>query len=170
MLLYHPFFDPHHCVFRMLRLLMLAKKRDIEIDRLRTWDFYLLFPAALDGASLPISHSKKVRSLIKKRYKRQYELLPDIRIMFQRLEPIQISALAHLATRNIIDPEKFRRNIVCYQEDGLAGELKKRVSVNNLQDRELMDFLLTAFFENPMYGKEGIRQRSDLFDCRYDPA
>lgn len=169
MLLYHPFFDPHHCAFRLLRLLLALKGRPIEVDRLRVWDFYLLFPRALDHASLPRSHAAKIRSLLKRRYASQYEMLPDLRIMFLRLEPIQSSALAHIASRNIVEPSAYQSNMVILANQGLSSDLVSRLQASNDADAELVGFLINAFLEVPLFGKDGIRQRSDLFDCRYDP-
>lgn len=44
MLVYHPAFDIYNCVFRMLQLMTSMKQNEVELDKLRIWDFYLTFP------------------------------------------------------------------------------------------------------------------------------
>jgi len=152
----------------MMRLLAALGGREIEVDRLRVWDFYLLFPQALDHASLPKAHASKLRKLLRQRYSNQYEILPDLRTMFMRLEPIQNSALAHLAARNLLDTIMMKSHQVRLVKNDFSKEFLVQLSRRNSEDHELIDFLINAFLDVPLFGKDGIRQRSDLFDCRYD--
>jgi ABC-three component (ABC-3C) system Middle Component 5 len=166
MLLYHPFFDPHHCVFRILRLLNKTRDVEIEYERLRVWDFYLLFPAALQKAVLP-QNTRRIRNLVQK-WENRYEILPDPRRAFDRLEPIQNAALAHLASTQVIDGKKLREGKVLRTKVPIPEELTLLIGSKNEQDELLMTFLTTTFFELPLFGKGGIRTRTDLFDHRYD--
>ena len=44
MILYNNAFDLYHTIFRMLHLLSkIEEDKVIEIDRIRIWDYYLLF-------------------------------------------------------------------------------------------------------------------------------
>jgi hypothetical protein len=46
MIIYNQAFDLYHAVYRMLQLLThFNKKEYVEVDRLRIWDFYVLFPS-----------------------------------------------------------------------------------------------------------------------------
>src|SRR4051812_49010515 len=121
MLLYHPFFDPYHCVFRMLRLLEKVGPTEIELPRLRVWDFYLLFPTALQDVQLPQS-SRGVRSIVRAMDNR-YEVLPDSRRAFMRLEPIQNAALAHLSAMNLIEAARLKNGIIVRTELPVSNEL-----------------------------------------------
>ena len=47
MLVYHPAFDMHHCVFRMVRLLNRLPVGSCQVERMRILDFYLLFPSLI---------------------------------------------------------------------------------------------------------------------------
>ncbi|HGA8765958.1 TPA: ABC-three component system middle component 5, partial [Salmonella enterica subsp. enterica serovar Virchow] len=43
MLIYHPAYDAYHCLFRMIALI--DHVNEIEVDKARILDFYLIFPA-----------------------------------------------------------------------------------------------------------------------------
>lgn len=46
MTMYNHAFDLYHCIYRIIHILMRLEENDIlELDRLRIWDFYLLFPS-----------------------------------------------------------------------------------------------------------------------------
>jgi hypothetical protein len=47
MLVYHPAFDIYNGVFRMLQLVTFMKQENVELDKIRIWDFYLTFPNQL---------------------------------------------------------------------------------------------------------------------------
>ena len=53
MIVYQPAFDLYHTLFRIMKLLSYFEKNDyIEIERLRIWDYYLLFPNKLKEVTL----------------------------------------------------------------------------------------------------------------------
>jgi hypothetical protein len=166
MLLYHPFFDPYHCVFRILRLLEKVGRLEVELPRMRVWDFYLLFPTALQDVQLPRA-SVSVRSIVQ-RMENRYEVLPDYRRAFTRLEPIQSAALAHLSALNLIEAERLIAGKIIRTELGVSGELATLIRERNAAADVVMDFLVTTFLALPLHGKGGIRFRTDLFDHRYD--
>ena len=167
MLLYHPFFDAYHCAFRILRLLGKIGDKEVEIQRLKVWDFYLLFPTALQDAQLP-KGSTSLRSYLKQ-LENRYEVLPDLRRAFARLEPIQNAALAHLAAMNLISPDALKSGKIARTKLTLPQDLASLLSIKNQVSDDVLDFLVTRFLDVPMYGKGGIRMRTDLFDKRYDP-
>lgn len=168
MLLYHPFFDPHHCVFRILRLLEKAGPVEIEVQRLRIWDFYLLFPTAINEAQLPKGQTA-IRRVVK-RMENRYESLPDSRRAFTRLEPIQSAALAHLSAIGVIDAQQLVEGKVLRTGMALPSELNELIKNRNAEATgvSILDFLTSAFLELPLYGDKGVRYRTDLFDHRYD--
>lgn len=167
MLLYHPFFDAYHCTFRLLRLLEKLGRVEVEVSRLRVWDFYLLFPSALQDAQLPRG-STSLRSIVQKMANR-YEVLPDLRRAFTRLEPIQNAALAHLAATKLISADALKSSKAVRTELPVPEDLARLVNEKNAQADEVLNFLVTRFLEVPIFGKGGLRMRTDLFDNRYDP-
>ena len=166
MLLYHPFFDTHHCVFRMLRLLQKMGDIVVEMDRFRVWDFYLLFPTALDEVQLPRG-ATGIRKEIRKLGNR-YEVIPDNRRAFSRLETIQSAALAHLASVELISSTDLKERQIRRTANALPAELFQMIQQRNSEDRVTIDFLTTTFLQLPVFGPGGLRVRTDLFDHRYD--
>jgi hypothetical protein len=166
MLLYHPFFDVRHCVFRMLRLLEALAERDLEVQRLRIWDFYLLFPEALLRTTLPQGHSR-LRKLLRG-HQNRYDVMPDAKRAFARLEPIQEAALQHLAAIQLVDVARLRDGFVQRTAEAIPEELANLIHLRNAESHELIEFLTTTFFALELYGPRGVRERSDLFDHRYD--
>ena len=167
MLLYHPFFDAYHCTFRLLKLLDKVGRREIETSRLRVWDFYLLFPTALQNVQLPRG-ATGLRSSVRK-MKNRYESLPDARRVFSRLEPTQNAALAHLAATQLIDADLLKVGTSVRTALPVPDDLAQRIHTTTPQVEEVLTFLVTHFLDVPMFGKGGIRMRTDLFDNRYDP-
>lgn len=166
MLLYHPFSDARHCVFRMLRLLEHIGQREVELQRLRIWDFYLLFPEALALITLPSGNTALKRQLNASR--NVYDVMPDTKRAFARLEPMQQAAVRHLAAKNLIDASQLRDGKVVRTGIPLPDELRSMIVERNAASDALVNFLTTTFFTLELYGSQGVRQRTDLFDHRYD--
>lgn len=46
MITYNPAFDLYHCIFRMIHIIQRLDDNDcLEVDKIRIWDFYVLFPS-----------------------------------------------------------------------------------------------------------------------------
>lgn len=166
MLLYHPFFDANHCAFRMLRLLAATPLTKVELDRLRIWDFYLLFPSHLSRATLP-KGSYGIRKFVDS-LKNPYDVLPNARRAFIRLEPIQTTALAHLASIALIEAKQLQEGIISRTSNPIPEGLIPTILERNEREKELVAYLTGIFLRTPLHGKGGLRSRIDLFDDRYD--
>lgn len=167
MLLYHPFFDAHHCAFRLLRLLAAIPSEPVELDRIRVWDFYLLFPAHLAKATLPASGARSIRKTVEA-LDNPYDVLPNARRAFIRLEPIQTAAMAHLASVGLIDAKKLQDGLILRTSVPIPDQLEPRISERNQAESQIVVYLTGVFLRTPLHGKGGIRSRVDLFDHRYD--
>ena len=68
MLIYHPAYDAFHCVFRMLAIIETVP--NIEVDKARVLDFYLLFPALMADIRLPVelAHARKLAKSVSNIY------------------------------------------------------------------------------------------------------
>jgi len=166
MLLYHPYSDARHCVFRLLRLLEHIGTREVELQRLRIWDFYLLFPEALTLIRLPQGNTKLKRQLEAGR--NSYDVMPDTKRAFARLEPMQQAAVKHLAAKGLIDAKQLSDGKVVRTGTPLPDELRSMILERNASASALVKFLTTTFFTLELYGSQGVRHRTDLFDHRYD--
>lgn len=168
MLIYHPAFDIYHCIFRIVRLLCSLPKEPYETDRIRILDFYLLFPHLLEKVTFP-KDASKLRKYFKK-LSSKYENIEDPKRIFSRLEPYQTSALKCLVSYNLIVPETFEKNRIQLSETEIPNELIKSVNTANDRFPELIELLTKYFINIDLYGNSGLKQRTDLFEYRYDLA
>lgn len=165
MILYHPLFDVYHCLFRILLLLETSNKKEMEKERLRILDFYLLFPHALKSFRFPKhlkSKSKFVNSL-----KTSYEQFGSSYILFLKLTPFQDSALGHLISTNIINKDKFEIGIIERTSTFLPEEVINSFKKPDI-DSNLVSLLSGFFTEINLDGTDGLKARSGLIEFKYD--
>ncbi|MET4142621.1 ABC-three component system middle component 5 [Pedobacter sp. UYP1] len=165
MLIYHPAFDFYNCIFRLLQLLSNLKDDEIEIERLRIWDFYLTFPNEARHISFP-SDLLALKKIFKDK-PNSYEDLIDSRRIFERMKPFQITAIKTLISYGFIEPEALENNFVKRTDKEIPEELKKRI--NDVKDeRQNIIKLVTGFVDLPLYGDRGLKYRTKLIDFKYD--
>ncbi len=168
MLIYHPAFDIYHGIFRILRILDKIPSITLEIDRLRILDFYLLFPNELSNFTFPAElRNEKSRLPLKSN---PYRQINDPKRIFFRLEPYQICALKSLVAREFIDESLFLEGKVQRTENPLPEALSKEIQQANEPFPALVEFLTGPLLNIDLYGKSGLKGRSDLFEYRYDLA
>jgi hypothetical protein len=92
----------------MVQLLGYFRRNDyIEIDRLRIWDYYLLFPNKLSSIRLK-QDEKDIKELIRNfiiRKENPYEEILDNRKMFDKIKPYQMTAIKSLASYGIVNKD-----------------------------------------------------------------
>lgn len=86
----------------MLQLMTFMKTDEVELDRLRIWDFYLTFPNEARKISYPNSLSD-LRGIFKKKPPNPYEDLIDPKRIIERMKSYQLSALKCIASYGLID-------------------------------------------------------------------
>jgi len=166
MLVYHPAFDIYNCVFRMLQLLNYMKQSEVELDRLRIWDFYLTFPNEARNISYPNTLTE-LKRIFKKKPENPYEDLIDSKRIIERMKPYQMSALKCIASYGLIDSALFSKNIIKRTEKAIPKELLDKF--NELSDEKANILkLVVGFNELPLYGKAGLKFRTGLIEFRYD--
>jgi len=171
MILYNNAFDLYHTIFRMLHLLSkIEEDKVIEIDRIRIWDYYLLFTNEIFNIK-PIRNKKEYNQLLKKlniKKNNPYQQIYDQRKTLEKIKPYQLSALNCLASYNIIDKEYlFKEEVKINSFDLLKGYIQ---SVGDLSDREKnIITIMTSFFRNiSLIGNDGLKKRSNLMESKYD--
>ena len=86
MLVYHHAFDIYHCAYRVLQILEHMKSNDVEIDRIRIWDFYLTFPNEARKISFP-KELADLKKIFKVNEPNPYDDLIDPRRILIRMQP-----------------------------------------------------------------------------------
>lgn len=166
MLVYHPAFDIYNCVFRMLQLMTSMKQKEVELDRLRIWDFYLTFPNEARKISYPINLSD-LKKIFKSKQENPYEDLIDPKRIIERMHPYQMAALKCIASYGLIDSKLLSKNIITRTEKAIPQELLAKFSELTIEKSNIIK-LITGFNELPLYGKMGLKYRTGLIEFKYD--
>lgn len=166
MLIYHPAFDLYNCVFRMLQLLSHMKQDEVEVDRLRIWDFYLTFPNETRNISYPSSLSE-LKNNFKKKAPNPYEDLIDAKRIIERMKSYQLSALKCLASYGLIDSTLLSKNLVRRTDKEIPSELSNKLNELTIEKQNIIK-LVVEFWELPLYGKYGLKDRTGLIEFKYD--
>ena len=167
MLDYHPAFDLYHCVFMLLQILEHMKRQDVEVDRLRIWDFYLTFPNEARKISFP-QDLKELKRVFRSKDPNPYEDLIDARKILLRMKSYQEAALKCLASYDMIDTEELNRGIVKRTDKAIPTDIYKKLTELNTEQENVLK-LVQGFNQLPLFGKSGLKDRTGLIDFKYDP-
>jgi hypothetical protein len=166
-LTYEPALDPYHTVFRLLRLRpIIAEHGPLHRDHVRILDFYQLHPFRINEIRLLPQH-RRFRTLSAK-YEKPYGEQPDSRLLFERMEPIQIAALDTLANRNVYSDARWQLNEVSATDEAVPNELAERLHEINEADPDLELFLKTLASDYRLSGVDGLKHRTGLLEHRHD--
>ncbi|AKI02534.1 hypothetical protein IMCC20628_03852 [Hoeflea sp. IMCC20628] len=168
---YTPAYDPYHTVFRYLVLLTSAEDLSLSYKAARSADFFLCFPWALKDVRAPQNvpgFAKSRNSLVKKYPQSDYDRFPSSRIVFERMELIQATAVSALAGADMIDPIALQTEKVSLIVDSLSTDLQSKVESFRASKPDLVQFLASIFPKIGDLGKDGIYARSGLGEFSYD--
>lgn len=171
MITYNPAFDLYHCIYRMLHILgRLVQGESIDVDKVRIWDFYLLFPQKVYGIHMRRDDSEylNLRKIYIQKSNNPYEYSGDNRKLFERLKPYQMTALSSLVSYGVIDREQFlnKKLVIC---DNLKFQ-KLITDLEPLDTKEanVLSFMSLFTKEMSLSGENGLKQRTELMEFRYD--
>ena len=163
MLVYHPAFDIYNCAFRMLQLLSMMEESEIELDKLRIWDFYLTFPNEARQIKFP-KDLIVLKKIFKNKPDNPYEDLIGPKRIAERMKPYQLSALRYLASYGLIDSSLFSKNIIKRTEKELPSELQGKLSEINTEKENIIKLVKGFNF----LALRGLKARTGLLEFRYD--
>ena len=166
MLTYHPAFDFYHCAYRTLVLLTKGVRSVVEVDRMRIWDFYFVFPTAIRGVVLPrdLWSFKDVPE-----NHNPYEDLLDPHRLFNRMEPYQLSAFRYLAAYGLIKSDRLSENEIERTRKRIPEGLLPDIERLDQQHQHVISLISGPFNEFSLYGPSGLKARTKLLDYKYDP-
>jgi hypothetical protein len=172
MIIYNQAFDLYHCIFRVLNLLSkFDETANIEVDRLRIWDFYLLFPQKIYDIRLPQSEAydiRKIRNRFIKKSKNPYEHVPESRKLFEKLRPYQNSALSSIASYGIISKENLALNRITITDKNLLSRYVENLEKISPKQKNTIALLTSHFYQMSLFGSDGLKNRTNLLECKYD--
>ena len=171
MITYNPAFDLYHCIYRMAHIAQcLSEKERFEIDKVRIWDFFLLFPEKLYGLSIKRSETsvKKARSAYIKKTNNPYAYSGDNRKLLEWMRPIQITALNCLVSYGILNKEEYLSNCVCVDSQEKLNAFLEKTGAFSLTERNTLSFLSLFSRYMPLSGSNGLKARTQLLESKYD--
>ena len=170
MITYNPAFDRYHSIFRMAHILLkMDEGHPLEIDRVRIWDFYMLYPVQLNHVSLRQDESeiRETRKLLKLK-ETSYDYKGDIRKLFEWIKPFQVSAMGCLVSCGILSKEEFETgNVLVVNSDKLKTFVEKVGDVS-VRENNILSFLSFLFGDMPLTGVYGMKYRTKLLESKYD--
>lgn len=171
MIVYHQAFDLYHSVYRMLQLLTYFDKKEfVELDRLRIWDFYLLFPDKIHTIKLKRDEEdvKKIMKNYILKKENPYEIVIDNRKMFEKIKPYQLTAIKSLASYGIINKEFLAENRVTIISKTLLEKYTSRFEQLSNKEVNVIKLLTSHFYQISMFGPMGLKDRTKLLESKYD--
>lgn len=171
MIIYNQVFDYYHAIYRLIRLLTHYKKSPfVEVDRLRIWDFYLLFPNEVHSISLKKDEKdiREIRKRFVKQKKNPYNDVLDKRKVFERLKPYQLTAINCLASYGIIDKEMLRENRVSIISEELLANYNSKFEELTYTEQNVIAMMTLYFSTMSMFGPDGLKSRTKLMVSKYD--
>jgi hypothetical protein len=171
MIVYHPAFDLYHGVYRLLQILTHFKRKEyVEVDRLRIWDYFLLFPDQVHTIKLKQDETdikKLIQNYIPKVIN-PYEEVFDNRKMFEKIKPYQLTAIKSLASYGIIDKEFLKENRVTIISKSILEKYTERFEPLSSKERNMIGLMTSHFYQIPMFGPGGLKARTKLLESKYD--
>ncbi|KQC02026.1 ABC-three component system middle component 5 [Pedobacter sp. Hv1] len=171
MIVYNQAFDYYHAIYRMIRLLTHVKKDDfVELDRLRIWDFYLLFPEQIHTITLKDGDKdiKELRARFVKQRNNPYNQVFDNKKVFEKLRPYQLTALQCLASYGIINKDLLKENRVSIISREILKDYEGRFEELSYTEQNIITMMVYHFSSISMFGTDGLKSRTKLMVSKYD--
>lgn len=171
MIIYNQVFDLYHSIYRMLLFLnTIDEGVIIETERLRIWDFYLLFPNKIHEIRLKRDENeiKKLRNNCIKNSDNPYEKIVENRKIFEKLKPYQLSAINCIASYGIIDKEMLFDNRIRIVNRSLIDRFMDKIGEIDQSERNVINLLVSYYSNISLYGTDGLKNKTNLMESKYD--
>ena len=171
MIIYNQAFDLYHCIYRVLNFLNRYDSNDIiEIDKLRIWDFYLLFPNKIHDIKLKNDESdiRELRKKYIKKTKNPYEVVLENKKVFEKLKPYQLSALNCIASYGIINKEMLIQQRILIENKDLLSDYISKFDVISNKEKNIISLMTSHFYKMSLFGEYGLKYRTNLMESKYD--
>jgi hypothetical protein len=148
----------------------LREGESLEIDRLRIWDFYVLFPDKIYDLGLK-QNEKEIRDFRRSvivKSKNPYNQVYDSKKIFNRMRQVQLMAFNCLASYGIINKEDLKANRITLEDENILAKYIENVTPLNFEESNVIRFLVKYFKKMSMFGTDGLKSRSKLLESKYD--
>jgi hypothetical protein len=164
MLIYHPAYDAHHCIFRSL--LIMTRCKVIEAEKLRILDFYLCFPSELKDIRLAKGYGDARK--ISQNMKNEYHGPVNKKLVFRDLEHIQLAAFRTIAASRLVDAAEYESGLMRRTDIHVPTELGEALNTAAEEQKTVLNFVIETLADIPLRGDNGLKHRTGLMEYRYD--
>jgi len=164
MLIYHPAYDAYHCIFRMIALIDHVK--EIEVDKARILDFYLIFPALVSEIRMPQNFSTIKKEA--KKYSNEYHNPINTTSTFRDMHEIQMAAIRCLAATGLIEVKPLEKDFIKRTDKSIPDGLLLSMRDFLKSKDEVYNFIIAKLSQFHLTGKDGLKDRTNLMEFRYD--
>ncbi|MDF3416710.1 MULTISPECIES: ABC-three component system middle component 5 [unclassified Sulfitobacter] len=164
-------YDPYHAVFRMLVLLASTENGEIPSKTARAADFFYCFPWMLKDIRAPrsIEGFARMRNQIVRKYpKTSYDRFPSARVVYDRMELIQSTAVSALAGANMIEPVETSSKMLALKQESVPSGLFTAVEQAIEKTPDLLKFVAVILPQIEQLGSDGLFARTGLGEYSYD--
>lgn len=171
MIIYNQAFDIYHTIYRLLHFLNKFENQTIiEVDRIRIWDFYLLFPNKIHEIRLKKEENdiRKIRKLFIRDSKNPYEKILENKKIFEKIKPYQIAALNCIASYGIIDKSALNEQKISIVQKSILIEFVNKIQDLSPKERNIISLMTSHFNQISMFGTDGLKSRTNLIESKYD--
>lgn len=164
MIIYHPFKDANHCLYRLISILY-KNESLISEDLLSFMDFYYLFPSQLKKITgWPRANSKLYKEV--NNIDESYEIIDNPRRIFFELRDIRKNTLAYLLSKKIVIVKND--NYLKLDANKLPLELSKKIELDTFRKTVEYSLITKELPKIKIKGKTGLKFKSNLMEYRYD--
>jgi hypothetical protein len=171
MIVYNQAFDLYHTIFRLLHFLNKFENQTIlEIERVRIWDFYLLFPNKIHDIRLKQGESdiRKIRKEFIKDSNNPYERITENRKIFEKIKPYQLAALNCIASYGIIDKSLLNQQRISIINKDILVKFVNNFEELSPKERNVIALMTSHFNQVSLFGTDGLKNRTNLIESKYD--
>jgi len=171
MIVYNQALDLYHTIYRFLQFLNRFESGVlIEVDRLRIWDFYLLFPSKIHDIRLKQNESdiRKIRKEFIKDVNNPYERISEDRKIFEKIKPYQLAALNCIASYGIIDKALLNQQRISIIQKDILNEFVKNFEELSPKEKNVIALMTSHYFQLSLFGSDGLKNRTNLMESKYD--
>lgn len=164
---YQPAFDPFHTIYRIFRLFDYFD--EMEIDKGRIIDFYLLFPFRMSDITFKRSDQRCKKTANAYEQRRGYAIQPASRGLFDSMKPVYEAAAQTMAAEGYLDPAALLAGVLSTTSKSIPADLAGRIAADNGAEHDLLECLDTLLGYD-LLGTDGLKARTGLMEHRNDAA
>lgn len=163
MIIYHPFQDANHCLYRLLSILY-KNPCSINVDVISFMDFYYLIPSQLKNIQNWPRKNSKNKAIVDS-IQDSYEKIENPRRIFFELSDIRNNTLSHLIAKQIVT---IKNNELHLDDKKLSPEFISKLESDSFRHSSIFKIITQEMGKINTSGKTGLKIKTNLMEYRYD--